>query len=125
MSLLPPRPLDALNSILSSVDSVRNGYGRSLAWVLDHAVLTMLVLAATIALNIYLYVVIPKGFFPQQDTSRLIGNIQADQGISFQAMQQKLRDFVSIVRADPAVENVVGSSSTVDHTDFHATLWHT
>ena len=90
-----------------AVDWVRNGYGRSLAWVLDHAVLTMLVLAATIALNIYLYVVIPKGFFPQQDTSRLIGNIQADQGISFQAMQQKLRDFVSIVRADPAVENVV------------------
>src|SRR5438094_3180426 len=90
-----------------AVDWVRNRYGRSLAWVLDHPVLTMLVLAATIALNIYLYVVIPKGFFPQQDTSRLIGNIQADQGISFQAMQQKLRDFVSIVRADPAVENVV------------------
>src|SRR5438034_6175703 len=89
------------------IDSVRNGYGRSLAWVLDHGVLTMLVLAATIALNVYLYVVIPKGFFPQQDTGRLIGNIQADQGISFQAMQQKLRDFVSIVRADPAVENVV------------------
>ncbi|TMH64656.1 MAG: multidrug transporter subunit MdtC [Betaproteobacteria bacterium] len=89
------------------IDSVRNGYGRSLAWVLDHGVLTMLVLAATIALNIYLYVVIPKGFFPQQDTGRLIGNIQADQGISFQAMRQKLADFVTIVRADPAVESVV------------------
>jgi multidrug efflux pump len=89
------------------IDGVRNGYGRSLAWVLDHGVLTMLVLAATIALNIYLYVVIPKGFFPQQDTGRLIGNIQADQGISFQAMRQKLSDFVAIVRADPAVESVV------------------
>jgi multidrug efflux pump len=89
------------------IDWVRNAYGRSLAWVLDHSVLTMLVLAATIALNIYLYVVIPKGFFPQQDTGRLIGNIQADQGISFQAMRQKLADFVAIVRADPAVESVV------------------
>ncbi|HEY2904660.1 MAG TPA: efflux RND transporter permease subunit, partial [Vicinamibacterales bacterium] len=88
-------------------DAMRNGYGRTLRHVLDHGVLTMLVLLATIVLNIYLYVIIPKGFFPQQDTSRLIGNIQGDQGISFQAMQQKLHDFVTIVRADPAVENVV------------------
>ncbi len=52
--------------------------------------------------------IIPKGFFPQQDTGRLIGGIQADQSISFQAMRQKLADFMTIVRADPAVENVVG-----------------
>ena len=52
----------------------------------------------------------PKGFFPQQDTGRLIGSIQADQGISFQAMREKLADFIEIVRADPAVENVVGFS---------------
>jgi multidrug efflux pump len=90
-----------------AVASARNGYGRSLAWVLDHGVVTMVVLAATIALNFYLYVIIPKGFFPQQDTGRLIGFIQADQGISFQAMQQKLAAFVAVVRADPAVENVV------------------
>ena len=86
---------------------VMNGYGRSLAWVLRHGLLTMLVLAATVALNVYLYVIIPKGFFPQQDTGRLIGNIQADQGISFQAMQKKLATFVDVVRADPAVESVV------------------
>jgi multidrug efflux pump len=86
---------------------VLNGYGSSLAWVLRHGVLTMLVLAATILLNVYLYVIIPKGFFPQQDTGRLGGSIQADQGISFQAMQKKLKDFVDIVRADPAVESVV------------------
>ncbi|HYT96388.1 MAG TPA: efflux RND transporter permease subunit, partial [Casimicrobiaceae bacterium] len=90
-----------------AVASVRSGYGRSLAWVLDHGALMMVVLLATIALNVYLYVIIPKGFFPQQDTGRLIGNIQADQSISFQAMQKKLSDFVTIVRADPAVENVV------------------
>ena len=88
-------------------DTLRRGYERSLAWVLDHGVLTMLILFATVCLNVYLYVIIPKGFFPQQDTGRLIGFIQADQSISFQAMQPKLASFVAIVRADPAVENVV------------------
>src|SRR5204863_1515546 len=58
--------------------------------------------------NVYLYVIVPKGFFPQQDTGRLVGFIQADQSISFQAMQKKLADFIEIVRSDPAVENVVG-----------------
>src|SRR5882724_5178176 len=68
----------------------------------------MLILAATVGLNGYLYANIPKGFFPQQDVGRMIGSIQADQGISFQAMRGKLADFVEIVRGDPAVENVVG-----------------
>src|SRR6266540_5501416 len=68
----------------------------------------MAILLVTIGLNVYLYIVIPKGFFPQQDTGRLIGFIQADQSISFQAMQPKLAAFIEIVRSDPAVENVVG-----------------
>ena len=59
-------------------------------------------------LNVYLYIIVPKGFFPQQDTGRLVGGIQADQSISFQAMRQKLADFMQIVAQDPAVENVVG-----------------
>ncbi|HKE41900.1 MAG TPA: multidrug efflux RND transporter permease subunit [Casimicrobiaceae bacterium] len=88
--------------------AVLHGYERSLAWVLRHGVLTMLVLLVTICLNIYLYIVIPKGFFPTQDTGRLIGFIQADQSISFQAMRQKLASFIDIVRSDPAVDNVVG-----------------
>jgi multidrug efflux pump len=88
-------------------ESLRHGYERSLARVLDHGVIVMLVLFATVCLNVYLYVVIPKGFFPQQDTGRLIGFIQADQSISFQALQGKLAGFISIVRADAAVENVV------------------
>ncbi|HZR67844.1 MAG TPA: multidrug efflux RND transporter permease subunit [Burkholderiales bacterium] len=83
------------------------GYGRSLAWALRHGPLMMAVLAATIVLNIALYYYIPKGFFPRQDTGRIVGSIQADQSISFQAMQQKLAGFVEIVKADPAVENVV------------------
>jgi multidrug efflux pump len=88
-------------------ESLRRGYERSLAWGLDHGAIVMLILLVTVCLNIYLYVIIPKGFFPTQDTGRLIGSIQADQSISFQAMRPKLANFVNIVRADPAVENVV------------------
>jgi multidrug efflux pump len=87
--------------------SVLAGYRKSLAWVIDHGLLVMLILLATIVLNGVLYYFIPKGFFPQQDTGRLIGFIQADQAISFQAMRSKLADFVEIVRNDPAVDNVV------------------
>jgi multidrug efflux pump len=88
--------------------TVQSFYGRTLAWVLRHARFTMLVFLGTVILNIFLYVEIPKGFFPQQDTGRIIGGIRADQSISFQAMRRKFRQFVSIVREDPAVENVVG-----------------
>ncbi len=83
-------------------------YKSSLAWALRHTRLMMLLLAATVGLNVYLYTAVPKGFFPQQDTGRLTGSIQADQSISFQAMRQKLADFMEIVRTDPAVANVVG-----------------
>ena len=67
----------------------------------------MLSLAATIALAIYLFMVIPKGFFPQQDTGRMIGGIQADQSISFQLMEKKLTRFVDIIGKDPAVDQIV------------------
>ncbi|MHB8483024.1 MAG: multidrug efflux RND transporter permease subunit [Nitrospiria bacterium] len=83
-------------------------YERTLAWALQHKQFILLVWTATVCLNIYLYVIIPKGFFPQQDTGRLMGNIQADQAISFQSMKQKLADFMEIIRKDPAVEQVVG-----------------
>jgi multidrug efflux pump len=88
-------------------ERLRHGYERSLGWVLEHGILMMLVLLGVVCLNVYLYVIIPKGFFPTQDTGRLIGFIQADQSISFQAMQPKLASFVDIVRADPAVDTVV------------------
>ena len=88
--------------------AVLRWYEKSLGWALRHARFMMVLLLVTICLNVYLYKVIPKGFFPQQDVGRLFGNIQADQGISFQAMQTKLTDFIALVRADPAVENVVG-----------------
>jgi multidrug efflux pump len=87
---------------------ILRGYERSLGWALRHPRFIVTLLLATVCLNVYLYMVIPKGFFPQQDTGRLTGNIQADQSISFQAMRQKLTDFVEIVQADPAVDNVTG-----------------
>ncbi len=88
--------------------AILRGYGRSLDMALAHPVLVLLTLAATVALNVWLYVIVPKSFFPSQDTGRLIGNLQADQTISFQAMQGKLADLMAIVRADPAVTDVVG-----------------
>jgi multidrug efflux pump len=83
-------------------------YQRSLAWALRHAPLMVVLTLATICLNVYLYIIVPKGFFPQQDTGRVIGFIQADQAISFQSMVTKLSDFMRIVKADPAVQNVIG-----------------
>jgi len=81
-------------------------YERSLKWALRHALFMVLLLSAVVGLTVYEYIQIPKGFFPQEDTGRLMGSIQADQNISFQAMEQKLSDFVEIVRNDPAVQSV-------------------
>ncbi|AOP42492.2 multidrug efflux RND transporter permease subunit MdtC [Edwardsiella piscicida] len=97
-----PTALRRLSALL------QRGYARSLSWTLDHARWVLLMLLAVIGLNIWLYISIPKTFFPQQDTGRLMGFIQADQSISFQAMRGKLQDFMRIVRADPDVENVTG-----------------
>ncbi|RLK35593.1 efflux RND transporter permease subunit [Cupriavidus plantarum] len=83
-------------------------YARTLGVALRHSALVWLVLIATIGLNVWLYVIVPKGFFPQQDTGRLIGFIRADQATSFQAMTKKLDNFITIVRSDPAVVNVTG-----------------
>ncbi|KKZ17859.1 multidrug transporter [Serratia marcescens] len=88
--------------------ALQQGYGRSLNWVLGHSRWVLAVFLATIALNVWLYISIPKTFFPEQDTGRLMGFIQADQSISFQAMRGKLEDFMKIVREDPDVENVTG-----------------
>ncbi len=89
-------------------NAIQQGYARSLRWALDHAKLTGLVLLATIALNVWMYIAIPKTFFPEQDTGALMGGIQGDQSISFQAMRGKLQDFMKIIREDPAVDNVTG-----------------
>ena len=91
-------------------DAMLEGYRSSLDWALRHGPLMIVILLATIVLNVYLYIVVPKGFFPQQDTGRLNGAIRADQSISFQAMRVKLQRFIDLVGKDPAVDLVMGFS---------------
>ena len=88
-------------------ERILKGYEHSLSWVLDHSLLVLLIAIATLGLNVYLYVEIPKGFFPQQDTGRLNGNIVADQAVSFQEMQKKITRFAAIAKQDPAVDTVL------------------
>jgi len=90
----------AFNSILGL-------YERSLGWVLEHSRLTLVVLGATIAFNVYLFYVAPTGFFPQQDNGTVFGGIQGSQDISFQAMQKATARIVDVIKTDPAVQNVM------------------
>jgi multidrug efflux pump len=83
------------------------GYGHSLSWVLHHPRSVLAIALATLALSIYLFAIIPKGFFPQQDNGRLMGVLIADQDTSFQAMSHLLTAYVNGAQADPAVEHVV------------------
>jgi multidrug efflux pump len=87
--------------------SMHRGYGRGLRWVLAHQPLMLAVTIAAICLNVYLYAVIPKGFFPQQDTGRLNGALVGAQDSSFPSMMDKLIQFENIIRGDPAVRDVV------------------
>ena len=81
-------------------------YAGGLRWVLDHSAPMLVVMLATMALAVYLYIIVPKGFFPQQDTGRLMGSIQAAQDISFVSLRQKQQQFSDIVLSDPAVDTV-------------------
>jgi multidrug efflux pump len=87
---------------------VLKAYEHALDWALDMKLLVMLILAFVVGLNVFLFSAAPKGFFPQQDTGQINGGMRADQSISFQAMQQKLRQLVNIIKSDPAVDTVVG-----------------
>lgn len=87
--------------------AVQARYTHSLDWSLRHRTLMLALLAGTVALNVLLLSVVPKGFFPEQDTGALMGGIRADQSTSFTLMQQKLRDIVAIIHHDPAVSGVV------------------
>jgi multidrug efflux pump len=87
---------------------ILKSYEHALDWALDMKLLVMLILAFVVGLNVFLFSAAPKGFFPQQDTGQINGGIRADQSISFQAMQEKLRQLVNIIKSDPAVDTVVG-----------------
>jgi multidrug efflux pump len=88
-------------------DRVLKKYEQSLGWVLEHSMLVLIVAILTVVVNVYLYIEIPKGFFPQQDTGRMNGSIVADQGTSFQLMQQKIQRLAAIVKQDPGVASVL------------------
>ncbi|MBX7208869.1 MAG: efflux RND transporter permease subunit [Verrucomicrobiaceae bacterium] len=94
---------------------VQSFYADTLFIALKHRWLTLLTLAGVIVLNFWLFSIVPKGFFPQQDTGLLIGGLNADQTISFQAMREKLIQAAAIVQADPAVANVNASTGSGTH----------
>jgi multidrug efflux pump len=85
-------------------------YAAGLRWVLRHQPFVLVLTGATICLSVYLYAVIPKGFFPQQDTGLMVGNILGAQDASFPAMQQKLKQYTDIVMGDPAVKSLIGQT---------------
>ena len=87
---------------------VHRTYEKSLDWALAAKPLVILILVAVIAMTAWLYIEVPKGFFPQQDSGQLMAGIRADQSVSSQAMQKKLRQVVGIIHKDPAVDTVVG-----------------
>jgi multidrug efflux pump len=104
----PSRPGRLARAAEGADRFVLRTYARSLDWALASKGLVMLILATVVGLNVYLFVQAPKGFFPQQDTGQISGGLRADQGISFQALQDKLRQLVDVIRRDPAVDTVVG-----------------
>ena len=89
-------------------DGLQEIYRVSLGWVLRHQFAVLLITIGTACLSVYLFKDAPKGFFPQQDTGRIFGTVQAAQDISFAAMSQKIRQYVAIGMADPDIENMIG-----------------
>ncbi|MCC6610652.1 MAG: multidrug efflux RND transporter permease subunit [Burkholderiales bacterium] len=106
----PRRPSRVYLASERAFARVLRAYERSVDWALRHAPLMIVLLVAAVALNVYLYIAIPKGFFPQQDTGRLLGFIRADQTSSFEATRGKIVQIAAIVRADPAVESVTATT---------------
>ena len=104
-----PRPQSRVARWLEGgYDRVERVYARSLDWALAMRPLVLLILLAVVGLTVYLYIAVPKGFFPQQESPLIMAGIRADESVSFQSMQQKLRRIVGIIKKDPAVQSVVG-----------------
>jgi multidrug efflux pump len=101
------------------------GYKGSLGWVLRHRRLIFALAIIMVFVNVALYIIVPKGFFPQQDTGRLSGTIMGDQDVSFPAMNAKTNEFIRIVRKDPAVQDVlafVGGNTAQNQGRMYVTL---
>jgi len=105
---LRPHPPSAGPPRRTLFDRALSLYERTLAWSLRHSGLVLLVLAVTVLMNVALFIVVPKGFFPLQDTGRMMGGLTADQSVSFDAMEQKLDQMMKIVQRNKAVQSVVG-----------------
>ena len=103
-------------------NSLHDGYARSLRWVLRHQAFMFTVMLGTVGLAVYLYIVVPKGFFPQQDTGRINGNARAPEDMSFATMRQKLDQYIAIVRTDPAVDVVTGFVARANVANINITL---
>jgi len=108
------RDLERLPSRLSAAferqfQALRANYDRSLAWALDHRRTMVVILLGTVVFNVYLYIVIPKGFFPQQDTGQIWGGVRGDADSSFQLMKSKLQQITAIIQSDPGIASVVGT----------------
>jgi multidrug efflux pump len=107
-SVIEQKPNRVARAAERGFDRLLRVYEHALDWALDSKLLVMIILLFVVGLNVYLYAAAPKGFFPQQDTGQINGGMRADQSISFQAMQGKLRQLVNIIKSDPAVDTVVG-----------------
>ncbi|MGK3126474.1 efflux RND transporter permease subunit [Candidatus Pantoea formicae] len=103
------RPHPVYQFIENQLNGLLAAYSRGLAWVMAHQKITMFSLVLTVLLNLFLFSVVQKGFFPNQDTGLLMGALRADQNISFQAMKPKMLEFTKIIQSDPAVESVMSS----------------
>ncbi len=105
-------------------DHLYQAYAESLQWVLRNQPLVLGITGATVCLAVYLYIIVPKGFFPLQDNGRIFGQARAGEDVSFQAMRQKFDQYVKIVRADPAVDNINGFTGgrAVNTANFNITL---
>src|SRR5450631_1742547 len=117
--LKPEVPLDQRSKLVQwserGVEATLAFYKRTLSWVLDHQQTTLLVTIGTFLLTVLLTVLIPKGFFPQQDTGLLLGVTQAAPDVSFQKMMQLQQTVVDVVLQEPDVENVasfIGADGT-------------
>ena len=110
------------NASESAFQALYDGYASSLRWVLDHQAFVLGVAVATVCLAVYLYVVVPKGFFPAQDTGRLNGNALGPEEISFQSMREKMMQYVAIVQKDPAVDIVNGFINRPNTANLNITL---
>lgn len=121
--LLKPLKEKKKKSLFSVSDWLKHRYRKSLKWSLRHQLLMLILTAATIILNVCLFIVIPKGFFPLQDTGRIVSSIQTQQDISFQELEKKLKLFDAIIRQDPAVSHVSGFAGGTNSVNNSGSLY--